>query len=129
LLVPSRGLLILGWRELRNFSGIIVMLVILIFIGGLLILLVGVSSTISQEQNTSGLNFFLSWGIPLSVIIVLMENKNFSTSFQVFLFSWLNWRLTTLYLICSVLVFSLSLITWLTIPFKGSLRGLYNNTF
>jgi len=123
ILVPSRILLMLGWADTRSFSGVIIILVVLVFIGGLLVLLVRVSSTIRQEQRVFSSNFVISF----LFISFLFETKFYNNTIQIYFFSWIRWGLPSLFLFCVILLISLLLISWLSVSFKGALRGIYNH--
>ncbi len=112
----------LGWIDYNLYSGLTLFLVVLVFVGGLLVLLVRVASTVDQEQN-------FSWSISIFIILFLtnfflIERKPMGTLDIIFIVSWIKWSVFLLYIICGVLVLSLALITFLVLSFKSSLRGL-----
>jgi len=66
LLVPLRAILILAVGVSNIYSGFMSFIFIIIFIGGLIVLLVSVASVVQQEQG-----IFLSWGLFLLVCIFI----------------------------------------------------------
>lgn len=124
LTVPARGILVIR-LSIDKSSGLIILIFIIIFIGGLLILLVRVASAVYQEQALSPRGLVL--GITLVAFSFLIMNLKVYDWSQVktTIFFWTS-ALKTNFLIFRVtlVLISLIIISFLLMEFKGIIRKL-----
>lgn len=130
ILVPSRIVLIFILNIVFSFSGLLSYIFIIIFIGGLIVLLVRVTSIIPQEQ---GVSFRLLIFIMSLIIMVVFLTRIFIDWFKgrdsresyfrpiLFLdFIKVSFRRRTL----AILVICLFILTKVLLEFKGLTRNL-----
>jgi len=125
-IVPIRVLMVFSFTNVNNFSGLLVIIYIIVFIGGLLIFLVRVASLTPQEQNIS-LNLFL---LIFLIVFTLPFVLQIKTSHSSRILLPYIWRVTQPYFylfIVIVFLVALLILTKFFIRFKGLIRSLYNN--
>lgn len=120
ILAPFRLLLVLSL--LRNLlrSRFLLFLFVMIFIGGLVVLLVRVSSLSTQEQGVVARQFFF---VSILRVLIIKEVFVFPVSDFIPLVLWLSDGFAVL-LVFSILIISLLVITSLVFKFKGLVRSV-----
>lgn len=122
LTIPIRLSLVVSFGS-DKFSGLLFFLFVIIFIGGLLVLLVRVATAVFQEQSSSiNLLIFL---LRVLVILILWTNMfyyEWKSSFRL-IFSWV-FRINLVYFRTSIslLLIRLLVISRLLSEFKGIIR-------
>lgn len=124
LTIPTRVILIRSIRTDKS-SGLVVLIFIIIFIGGLLVLLVRVTSTVYQEQGLAPRGFvFLT--VSYFIFLILTSLKGYDCGLvKANLFYWLNGlKIRFLFFCRRMVLIRLAVITLLLIEFKGVIRKL-----
>jgi len=125
LTVPARAILISRISPDKS-SGLVIFVFIIVFIGGLLVLLVRVTSTVYQEQRLAPRVFIFSLSLCLGTIILFPGLKTYDWSARkASLFFWVR-ELKINFLLFNVIMVVISLLTisLLLIEFKGIIRKL-----
>lgn len=124
LTLPLRVLLVLNFVSDKG-SGVLVLLFIIVFVGGLLVLLVSVASSVYQEQGVSAR--ILGLGILfIGVYRVLPQASSYEWNIDLLsIFSW-NEEVEKVYFYLRIiyLLTSLSILSVLFGEFKGAIRKL-----
>jgi len=124
LTIPTSIVLIIIYRADKS-SGLLLLLFIIIFIGGLLVLLIGVASSIHQEQAMLVRLLYLFFvGVLMTPILIkkyFIEWRTFNST----LFSWVFSR-RIVYFRTNIVLITLGLlvISSLLMEFKGIIRKL-----
>lgn len=124
LTIPISIVLIMIFR-LDKSSGLVLLLFIIIFIGGLLVLLMGVASSIHQEQVIVVGIFYLFF---VGVLLAPLLTKRYCAEWRASgssLFSWVfGVRGVYFRLNVVIIIFRLLVISSLLMEFKGIIRKL-----
>lgn len=124
LTIPTSIVLIMTYSSDKS-SGLLLLLFIMIFIGGLLVLLIGVASSIHQEQAILvRLFYFISIRVLIAPILVKMYSIEWRISNST-LFSWV-FSTSIVYFSTNIILITLGLlvISSLLMEFKGMIRKL-----
>ena len=123
LIIPTRILLIITCQRANFYSRLIVIVYVIIFIGGLIVLLVRVASISYQEQRFYFLKF---WVLLIRVLIlpllIFIKTETFTNSNQFTGWYENSGRLILIRVV--ILTTALLTLTKLIIAFKGIIRNL-----
>jgi len=123
ILIPSSVLLMFGFRFNIFISGFVTYLFMIVFIGGLIVLLVSVASTTQQEQGTSLRVVYAI--ISVLLFFLLKERSQDSLERPISFIMWLDYNKRIILLLCFlVLIVGLIVITWIILEFKGITRSV-----
>jgi len=124
IVVPTRLVLIYSFRMLNIISGLLVIVYVIVFIGGLLIFLIRVASITPQEQRLRISNVFRALTIIFIIPIFFVDIK-LSTSLRWIMLSIWFWgeRILILILIL-ILMLTLLVVTKFFIVYKGFVRSI-----
>jgi hypothetical protein len=124
IVVPIRLILIYSFRRLNIISGLLIIIYVIVFIGGLLIFLMSVASITPQEQSLRVQTFFLVI-ILLSIIPFFIYTKKLVTALSWMMLSiWFWGEITLMLIIGLVLVITLFMVTNFFMVYKGFIRSI-----
>nr|YP_009346425.1 NADH dehydrogenase subunit 6 [Longidorus vineacola]AOT84236.1 NADH dehydrogenase subunit 6 [Longidorus vineacola] len=112
LLIPASFFNMMAVFNIVSLSGVVLLLFVLVFVGGLLVLLVSLTSVLSLEQSSrySGGVYFIIFSMTLSSFMEFMPEINSMELSK--LFNWLSSQLSVFELVFFIFLISLVLITW-----------------
>jgi len=124
IIVPGRLLVVYSCLRLTNFSGLLTIIYIIVFIGGLLIFLISVASILPQEVN-----IILNIRIILITLIItrpfIVERKILRLRSPLVMPSlWIIYQRDYVIILVAILLLALIIITSLFLRFKGLIRSL-----
>ena len=121
ILIPIRVIVMLQSNSVFTRGGFWFYVFIIVFIGGLLILLVSITSTSVQDQSFT-LTVILLFLIILRVVLQDRQRLREANSFiQI---SWLTAQNNLILVISLLLLLSLIVITWNVLTYKGAFRSI-----
>ena len=125
IIIPMRLAIIYSTVRVNSFSGLIMVMYIIIFIGGLLVLLVRIASISFQEQGYNLDKLILSITV-MFLIPFFRENKMWSlnSAATVMRTAWFEEQSNNIWSLVFLLRIALIVITGLFLKFKGLVRGL-----
>lgn len=124
IIIPLRLTIIISSRRVNIFSSLFIFIFIMVFIGGLLVLLLRVVSISYQEQ---GYSFLKNWVLITVAILIplILEFKGLTYSNAlIFRVSWLEFQRLFYIVFISILIISLLTMRKLILRFKGLIRSL-----
>jgi len=124
IVVPIRLILIYSFRRLNIMSGLLMIIYVIVFIGGLLIFLISVASISPQEQSLRVKMFF--WIVILFSIfpIFIYTKKLVHPLSWIMLSIWFWGEITLIFIIGVILVVTLFMVTKFFIVYKGFIRSI-----
>jgi len=124
IVVPIRLILIYSFRRLNIMSGLLMIIYVMVFIGGLLIFLISVASISPQEQSLRVKIFF--WIVILFPIfpILIYTKKLVHPLSWIMLSIWFWGEITLIFIIGVILVVTLFMVTKFFIVYKGFIRSI-----
>lgn len=124
IIIPISFALIIITISYNSYSGILIIIYIIIFIRGLLVLLVRVCSLSLQEQYSTLLDLYFLRIVLLS-LPVLLEVKSFSTTRSLItIITWFWQQRLIISMIIILLLMSLLVLTYFLQSFKGLVRSI-----
>lgn len=121
ILIPIRVIVIFRSNRVFTTGGFWFYVFVIVFIGGLLILLVSITSTNVQDQS-----FTLTATMLLLVVIgiLLQDSQEFGEAYSFIQISWLTAHNNLILVITLLLLLSLMVITWNILTYKGAFRSI-----
>lgn len=124
IVVPTRLVLIYSFRIVNIISGLLIIIYVIVFIGGLLIFLIRVASITPQEQRLRVRSVFAILTI-IFVTPILFVNRKLSTSLSWIILSiWFWGERNLIIVIIIVLLLTLFVVTKFFIVYKGFVRSI-----
>jgi len=125
IVVPISLILVYSFRRIDMISGLLIVIYVIVFIGGLLIFLIRVASISPQEQRFR-LRILLGLIFLYLMTPVLLFGKKLAFTFRWIMLSIWFWGEGILVLfIILILLFTLFLVTKFFMSYKGFIRSLY----
>lgn len=124
IVIPMRIIIIFMRRRWNYYSGLIIILYRIIFIGGLLVLLVRVASISFQEQSFNIIKVWLGTLLILIIPVILSFKRRQGTEALPAGIIWFANQPFLFYILILIIVAALLLITKLVLSFKGIIRSL-----
>lgn len=124
IVVPTRLVLIYSFRMVNIISGLLIIVYVMVFIGGLLIFLISVASITPQEQRLRIRNIFRILTIAF-VIPTLCVNRKLSSPLRWIILSiWFWGERVLMIVIIIILLLTLFVVTKFFIVYKGFVRSI-----
>lgn len=124
VVVPTRLVLIYSFRIVNMISGLLIIIYVMVFIGGLLIFLIRVASITPQEQRLRMSHVFIALTI-IFIAPILLVHKKLSTSLRWIILSIWFWGERALIAIMIILLLlTLFVVTKFFIVYKGFIRSI-----
>lgn len=124
IVVPTRLVLIYSFRIVNIISGLLIIIYVIVFIGGLLIFLISVASITPQEQRLRIRNIFRAL-IIIFIIPMLLVHEKLSTSLRWIILSiWFWGERALVAIIIIILLLTLFVVTKFFIVYKGFVRSM-----
>lgn len=124
IVVPIRLILIYSFRRLNIMSGLLIVIYVIVFVGGLLIFLMSVASISPQEQSLRIRVMF--WVAILSLLppILSFVKKLVPPLRWIILSIWFWGEMIILFILGVILVVTLFIVTKFFIVYKGFIRSI-----
>lgn len=124
IVVPIRLILIYSYSRVNIISGLLIIIYVIVFIGGLLIFLIRVASISPQEQSLR-----VSVGFWVTIVFFLFPmflyiKKLVSSLRWIILSIWFWGEMSILFIIGLILVVTLFIVTKFFIVYKGFIRSI-----
>jgi len=124
IVVPARLVLIYSFRSINITSGLLIIIYVIVFIGGLLIFLISVASISPQEQRSNISSLFTIMVLVIALPLILLTKKLTSTSRWIIFSVWFWGEETFIIIIISVLLLTLLVVTRFFLNYKGFIRRI-----
>lgn len=124
IVVPTRLVLIYSFRMVNIISGLLIIIYVIVFIGGLLIFLIRVASITPQEQRLRISNVFIIFTIILIVPMLFVHKKLLTSIRWIMLSVWFWGERALINVIIIVLLLTLFVVTKFFIVYKGFVRSM-----
>lgn len=124
IVVPTRLVLVYSFRIVNIISGLLIIIYVIVFIGGLLIFLIRVASITPQEQRLRIRGVFRILTL-ISVIPMFFVGRKLSTSLRWIILSiWFWGERALIIIIITILLLTLFVVTKFFIVYKGFVRSI-----
>lgn len=124
IVVPTRLVLIYSFSIVSMISGLLIIVYVIVFIGGLLIFLIRVASITPQEQRLRIRNMFRTFTITF-IVPMLFVNGKLSTSLRWIMLSIWFWGESAMIIIMiTTLLLTLFAVTKFFMVYKGFVRSI-----
>jgi len=124
IVVPARLVLIYSFSSINITSGLLIIIYVIVFIGGLLIFLMSVASISPQEQRSSIRSPFAIIIVVIALPLILLTKKFTSTSRWIIFSVWFWGEETFILVIISILLLTLLVVTNFFLNYKGFIRRI-----
>lgn len=124
IVVPTRLVLIYSFRIVNIISGLLIIVYVIVFIGGLLIFLIRVASITPQEQRLRMSNVFRILTIIFITPIFFVNRKLLTALRWIILSIWFWGERTLVIVIMMILLLTLLVVTKFFIVYKGFIRSM-----
>lgn len=124
IVVPIRLVLIYSFRIVNVISGLLIIVYVIVFIGGLLIFLIRVASITPQEQRIGIRNTSIILVIVSIIPIFFVNKKLFNSLGWMILAIWFWGESSLIAVIIMILLLTLFVVTKFFIVYKGFVRSM-----
>lgn len=124
IVVPTRLVLIYSFRIVNIISGLLMIIYVIVFIGGLLIFLIRVASITPQEQRLRIRTIFRTLTIVLIIPMLFVDRKLLTSLRWMILSIWFWGERALIIIIVIILLLTLFVVTKFFIAYKGFVRSI-----
>jgi hypothetical protein len=124
IIIPIRIIVVILIRASNSFRGILIIIYILIFISGLLVLIVSVSSVSPSEQDYTSRKLLIIISLIVSIPLGMEYKSSYNYYNLILSISWFEHQAGLYIFILILLLVSLAVLTYLLQNFKGLTRRI-----